>query len=135
MNHQNWREIGRFARLISGGCALCAGSDQKARRRTFCGRVGMGGIGKAEHDVVAVIAPEGMTARAERQVPAEFMLDHVVTSGARIGGQRNLVRPAAVDALAREFAFAPHHGVKRTSREHCSKSYEKYWRLGAYNCA
>jgi hypothetical protein len=50
-----------------------------------------------------------MTASTEGQIAAEVMRHRIILSQNLIRGQRDLVRPLAIDPTARQLAFAPAH--------------------------
>jgi hypothetical protein len=65
---------------------------------------------EAEHQVLTIVAAEGMAARAERQALAELAQDNVVGASAAIGRHRDLMRPSAVGCRRAQLAFSSNHG-------------------------
>ena len=68
-------------------------------------------IGEAEDDVTDVASTHTVSALAERQITAEAIDDVVVGARDLIAGQRDLMRPSAIDPSGTQFALAPDHAL------------------------
>ena len=75
----------------------------------FAKLLGVLALGKAEDIHVGAVSIEAMPARAECEALAEEMDGHIVAAGAAVRGERNLMRPVAVDRGFAEFASSVDH--------------------------
>jgi hypothetical protein len=64
------------------------------------------GLGKTEHDVIAVIAPELPVTRTKGELFAEIVRGDVTVAPARLCCRDDLVRPTGVDDAAGQLALA-----------------------------